>query len=69
MYGPNVDERRLMEEWIGDLAAFVKNDHVYQYGTLNIAEFKAATPECNIRIERDEPWEELLKLARVFSRY
>lgn len=67
MHGPTEKERAFMEDWIEDLAAFVRGGDGYGFGTKSIDEFKVATPEGKIEVQKDERWGELLSLADVFA--
>jgi hypothetical protein len=67
MHGPTEKELKLMRDWVQDLAAFVSGGEDYSYGTNAIDEFKVATQEGEVEIQRDERWNELLKLADVFA--
>ncbi|KAL3417649.1 hypothetical protein PVAG01_10659 [Phlyctema vagabunda] len=66
-HGPTERELVLMKDWIRDLVAFVGAEQEYRYGTNEIDEFKVATPEGKIEIQKDTRWKELLNLADVFS--
>lgn len=67
MHGPTAKERVFMEDWIKDLTAFVHGEDGHVFGTKTIDEFKIATPEGEIEIQKDERWAHLLKLADVFA--
>ncbi|KAF7889409.1 uncharacterized protein EAF01_010902 [Botrytis porri] len=67
MHGPTEQELVLMKEWIRDLVAFVGAENDHRYGPKEIDEFKVATPEGKIEIQKDPRWKELLELADVFS--
>lgn len=67
MHGPTPNERKLMEDWIERFAAFVNDDQAYEYGTSSIDEMMVATPDCNIKIEKDERWWDLVKLGAIFA--
>ena len=56
-----------MKDWILDLIAFVNDEKEYRYGTKSIEDFKVATPEGNIEIQKDVRWKELLDLAEIFT--
>ena len=56
-----------MKGWIRDLVAFVGDEKEYKYGTVDIDDYKVATPEAKIEIEKDSRWKELLHLAEIFS--
>jgi hypothetical protein len=66
-HGPQENELAFMKDWIRDLVAFVGNEKEYKYGTAEIDEFKIATPEAKIEIQKDTRWKELLHLAQVFN--
>lgn len=65
--GPTDDEKKLMLDWIRELAAFIHNDESHDFGTRSCDEFKTATPEGKIEVTKDTRWRELLQLANVFS--
>jgi hypothetical protein len=67
LHGPTPDERLLMEAWIRDLTAFVWNDQDFQYGTTARDEFKVLTHDGRIEVQKDERWDELLRLADDFA--
>lgn len=67
MHGPTEQELVLMKDWIRDLVAFVGAEDEYRYGTKEIDDFKVATPERTIEIQKDTRWKELLELADTFS--
>ena len=67
MHGPTPDELKFMKDWIRDLIAFVGGDTEYKYGTTEIDDFKVATPEARIEIQKDTRWKELLELAQIFT--
>jgi len=67
LHGPTPDERLLMEAWIQDLTAFVWNDQDFQYGTTARDEFKVLTHDGRIEVQKDERWDELLRLADDFA--
>lgn len=56
-----------MKGWTRDLVAFIHNDNEYKYGTVAIDDYKVATPEAKLEIEKDTRWEELLVLADTFN--
>lgn len=66
-YGPTPGERRLMEEWIQILVAFVNDDRSYDFGTTSVEEMKVATSQGTIEVQQDGRWQELLKLGDVFA--
>ncbi|OIW34821.1 alpha/beta-hydrolase [Coniochaeta ligniaria NRRL 30616] len=66
-YGPTPAERRLMEEWIQILVAFVNDDRSYDLGTTSVEEMKLATPQGTIEVQRDGRWQGLLGLGDVFA--
>lgn len=57
-----------MQDWIGMLVAFVKDDATYDFGTRNEMEMKVATPEGKIEIQSDPRWDELVRLGEVFGK-
>ncbi|KAF7917200.1 uncharacterized protein EAE98_010305 [Botrytis deweyae] len=67
MHGPTEQELVLMTNWIRDLVAFVGAENDHRYGPKEIDEFKVATPEGKIEIQKDTRWKELLELADIFS--
>lgn len=67
MYGRTGAERVLMERWIADLVAFVRNEKDYVYGISRADEVKVMTSDGAIKIEKDVRWQELLTVAGVFS--
>lgn len=66
-HGPTAAERRLLEDWIQILAAFVNDDNRYKFGTTSIDQMKVMTPEGRVEIRPDERWEELVKLGGIFA--
>ncbi|KAK4546513.1 hypothetical protein LTR36_001730 [Oleoguttula mirabilis] len=66
-HGPTPEERRLMEEWIEILVAFVNDDQTYDYGTRSVEEMKVATPSRTVTIERDDRFGELVNISEIFS--
>lgn len=56
-----------MEGWIQSFVAFVNDDSEYDFGTQDIDEMKVATPACNIEIQKDQRWDELVKLGEIFA--
>ncbi|KAJ5653600.1 hypothetical protein N7490_000603 [Penicillium lividum] len=67
LHGPTDEERILMEGWIQSFVAFVNDDPEYEFGTHCIDEMKVATPEGKIKIQKDQRWDELVKLGEVFA--
>ncbi|KAH8687309.1 carboxylesterase [Tricladium varicosporioides] len=67
LHGPTPRERKLMEEWVIDLAMFLRNEKAFKYGTEMPDEYKVVTPEGEIEVQKDPRWEELLELADIFS--
>lgn len=67
-HGPTEIERAFMQDWIGILVAFVKDDTNYVYGTKTEMEMKVATPEAKIEIQTDPRWDELVRLGEVFGK-
>jgi len=66
-HGPTADELVFMKGWIRDLVAFVNDEKEYKYGTAEIDDYKVATPEAKIEIQKDTRWKELLDLAKIFN--
>ncbi len=66
-YGPTPAERKLMEDWIKILVAFVNDDPSYSYGTTSVQDVKVATSNGTIEIQKDGRWDELLKIGEIFS--
>ncbi|KAF4470369.1 triacylglycerol lipase II precursor [Fusarium albosuccineum] len=48
-HGPALAERRLMDDWIQDLCAFVRNQEGYTYGTTKADECKVMTAEGRVQ--------------------
>jgi hypothetical protein len=67
MHGPTTAERTLMEDWIEQFVAFVKDNHGYEFGTRAIDEIKVATPDGTIEIQKDQRWESLVNFGDVFA--
>ncbi|PYH91573.1 alpha/beta-hydrolase [Aspergillus ellipticus CBS 707.79] len=67
MHGPTDSERVLMQGWIKGFVAFVNNDEKFDFGTREIDQFKVATPEGKIEIQKDTRWKHLLELGDIFS--
>lgn len=67
MHGPTPTERKIMDDWVRDLASFVRGDKAYSYGTQAANEHKVLTPQGTIDVQIDERWEELLRLMEVFA--
>lgn len=67
LHGPTDEERGLMEGWIQSFVAFVNDDSEYDFGTHHIDEMKVATPTGKIEIQKDERWDELVKLGEIFA--
>ncbi|KAF9890763.1 hypothetical protein FE257_005632 [Aspergillus nanangensis] len=67
MHGPTSDERKIMDDWVKDLAAFVGDDRGHSYGTEAKNEMKVVTPRGTIEVQQDARWEELLELMGIFS--
>ncbi|KAF4119411.1 Carboxylesterase family [Geosmithia morbida] len=65
-YGPTMEERILMEEWIKILVAFV-NDLDYSIGIGSLEQLKVATPAATIEVQQDKAWHDLLQKAKIFS--
>ncbi|KAL4814269.1 Alpha/Beta hydrolase protein [Aspergillus spinulosporus] len=66
-YGPTPSERKLMEDWIENLVAFVNDDTSFAFGTKTVQEMKVVSPEGMIEIKNDERWEELLRVGKIFA--
>ncbi|KAL2822889.1 alpha/beta-hydrolase [Aspergillus granulosus] len=66
-YGPTAPEKVLMHDWIQNLVAFVNDNETFEFGTGNIEEMKVVSPEGAIGIQRDERWEELLRIGETFA--
>lgn len=56
-----------MEEWSQILVAFVNDDQSYDFGTTAIEDFKVATPDRKVKVQRDPEWEDLLSKGKVFA--
>lgn len=56
-----------MQDWNQVLCAFVKGDNAYDYGTQLVDDIKFITPEGIIRVQKDDRWEELIDIGRIFS--
>jgi hypothetical protein len=67
MHGPTDKEMVLLKDWIQDLVAFVGGEEACEYGTKVMDDFKVATPEGEIEIQKDVRWKELLDLADIFA--
>ena len=63
------DEGRVCvdEKLDSGFGCFVNDEGEYKYGTKSIEEFKVATPEGKIEIQKDVRWKELLGLAEIFT--
>ncbi|KAJ4245599.1 hypothetical protein NW757_009862 [Fusarium falciforme] len=66
-YGPAPREKQLMTDWIRILVAFVNNDETYDYGTKTVQEMKVITPEGTIEVQKDQRWDELVRIGDIFS--
>ncbi|RDW93370.1 Carboxylic ester hydrolase [Aspergillus mulundensis] len=66
-YGPTSGERKLMEDWIENLVAFVNDKQEFEFGTKTAQEMKVVTPEGRIEVRSDERWEELLRIGEMFA--
>ncbi|KAL4749990.1 hypothetical protein BDW72DRAFT_194348 [Aspergillus terricola var. indicus] len=66
-YGPTPSERKLMEDWIENLVAFVNNDTSFAFGTKTVQEMKVVSREGVIEVKNDERWEELLRIGEMFA--
>lgn len=67
MHGPTTEERKLLEEWILMLVAFVDNDSTYSHGINSVTEMKVATADCTVEVEEDVRWKELVELGALFA--
>ncbi|KUJ09786.1 alpha/beta-hydrolase [Mollisia scopiformis] len=67
MHGPTSAERKLMEDWISMLVAFVNGDSTYQFGTSSVEEMKVATPDGTIEVQEDSRWTQLVELGEIFA--
>jgi uncharacterized protein YaiE (UPF0345 family) len=56
-----------MEEWNRILIAFVNGDETYDFGTSSVQDVKVITPDGDIKIQKDERWEELIEIGKIFS--
>ncbi|KAJ4156511.1 hypothetical protein NW754_008145 [Fusarium falciforme] len=56
-----------MTDWIRILVAFVNNDETYDYGTKTVQEMKVITPEGTIEVQKDQRWDELVRIGNIFS--
>jgi uncharacterized protein YaiE (UPF0345 family) len=56
-----------MQDWIQILVAFVQGDASYEFGTKSIEDMKVVTPQAAIEVQKDERWDDLLELGRVFA--
>lgn len=66
-HGPTPDERRLMQDWIQILIAFVNDDEDYEFGTKAVDEMRLATPQATIEVQQDKRWHELVRIGEVFA--
>ncbi|KAH7165431.1 Alpha/Beta hydrolase protein [Dactylonectria macrodidyma] len=66
-HGPTPDEKRLMKEWIEILVAFVNHCEEYDFGTRKLDEMKVVTSQAKIEVEKDERWDEILRIGKVFA--
>ncbi|KAF6810105.1 hypothetical protein CSOJ01_06517 [Colletotrichum sojae] len=66
-HGPNATERKLLDDWIRTLVAFVQADETFTFGTSSIKEMKVMTPEGKIELRPDERWNELVGLGKIFA--
>ena len=66
-HGPTSVERKLMEDWIQILVAFVNDDRGFEFGAKTIEEMKVATPSGTIEVQQDGRWDELIKIGDVFA--
>lgn len=56
-----------MTDWIRILVAFVNNDETCEYGTKAVQEIKVITPEGTIEVQKDQRWDELVRIGDIFS--
>lgn len=56
-----------MADWIRILVAFVNNDETYEYGSKTVQEMKVITPEGTIEVQKDQRWDELVRIGNIFS--
>lgn len=56
-----------MEEWIRILNAFVSGDESYEFGTTSVLDMKVMTANGDITIQKDERWQDLIKIGKIFS--
>ncbi|KAH7015588.1 Alpha/Beta hydrolase protein [Ilyonectria destructans] len=66
-HGPTPDERRLMQDWIQILIAFVNDDEDYEFGTNAVDEMRLAAPQATIEVQQDKRWHELVRIGEVFA--
>ncbi|KAH7311397.1 Alpha/Beta hydrolase protein [Stachybotrys elegans] len=66
-HGPTDRERRLMEDWIRILVAFVRDDRAYNFGTQRVEEVKVMNPDTSITVQVDERWDDLIETGKIFS--
>lgn len=67
MHDPTSIERKLLEDWISLLVAFVNNDSSYDFGTTSIEQMKVATPRATIEVQQDLQWKDLVELGAIFA--
>jgi hypothetical protein len=56
-----------MTDWIRILVAFVNNDETYEFGAKAVQEIKVITPEGTIEVQKDQRWDELVRIGNIFS--
>ncbi|KAK7227901.1 hypothetical protein V2G26_000071 [Clonostachys chloroleuca] len=66
-HGPTPRERKLMENWIRVLVAFVNDEESFDFGTRTVQEMRVATPQATIEVQKDQRWDELLQIGDIFS--
>lgn len=66
-HGPTAAERKLMEDWIQILVAFVNDDPTFDFGTRRMEEMKVATPNGTIEVRSDDRWDELVRIGDIFA--
>lgn len=64
---PTDEERKMMDEWIKILVAFVGGNDGFDYGTKSIDELKVLTAKREIKVEKDLRYHELRDLGAIFS--
>lgn len=64
---PSDEERKMMDEWVKILVAFVGANPNFDFGTKKIDDLKVLTNTMGIRVERDDRYKELRDLGAIFS--